>query len=304
MDQILLEEEKESKKQYRFSLWWVEHRATLKKAGLVLLIIFDGVLGLFVLWSLLDSFALSYGKEQSAVAQSVVLNQEDLHAYTNARVAEPLIISNDRFFDIGNRRYDVYAQIENNNSDWWAEFSYQFVYDGGKTNIQKGFILPGEKKPVAELAMELDAPPTNVQLQFQDVDWHRVNHHDVGDYAKWFKDRMDLKVQNPTLIQNTTGDPSSLVKTTFTVRNDSAFSYYQPIFYLLLKRGSSVTGVNRVTLQSLDSGASQDVTVNWFGTVPSVSQVEVIPEINIFDIKLYKPLVGESSADTRARIFQ
>jgi hypothetical protein len=52
----------------------------------------------------------------------------------------------------------------------------------------------------------------------------------------------------------------------------------------------------------LDSGEEIDVGVNWFGTLPSVSKVEVIPEINIFDIDTYKSLAGETTRDTRTRV--
>ena len=61
-------------------------------------------------------------------------------------------------------------------------------------------------------------------------------------------------------------------------------------------------GVNRTTLSALESGDEIEVAVNWFGSLPSVSSVEVVPEINLFDLDAYKALQGESTRDTRTRV--
>ena len=63
-----------------------------------------------------------------------------------------------------------------------------------------------------------------------------------------------------------------------------------------------MVGVNRTSLSSLESGVEEEVTVNWFGTLPSVSEVQIVPELNIFDLEVYKPLQGESTRDTRTRV--
>ncbi len=292
---ILLQEEKQDSKQYRRTLWWVEHRERLGKIGIILLVILDSCLVLFVAWSMLDAFLISAGKARRSLIESVTLNQDDLHAYTVARAATPISVSEVRAFVSANNKYDFYTELENANTDWWAEFEYQFVFDGGSTAVKQGFILPESKKPLAELAFSSTAGIVNAQFQFQSISWHRLDRHVISDYTKWSQDRLDLEILNPTVIQ----DASGPVRTTFTVRNHTAFSYYNPTFYLLLKRGA-VVAVNKTTLQSLAPGESQDVVVNWFGTVPSASQVEIIPDLNLFNPTLYKPLVGSPTIDTRS----
>ena len=297
---ILLQAEKQDSKLYRRTLWWVEHRDRLGKIGIILLMIFDACLVLFVLWSLADAFLLSAGAERRALVDAVSLNQEDLHAYTVARAATPISLSNAQAFALGNNKYDFYVSLENTNEDWWAEFEYQFVYDGGSTPVKKGFILPASSKPVTELAFSSEAAVVNAQFQFQTISWHRIDHKVIKDYATWSKDRLGLEILNPTLTQDTTIDAKGLFRTTFTVRNRTAFSYNNPSFHLLLKRGAAVVAVNKTTLQSLAPGEAQDVVVNWFGSVPSASQVEIIPDLNLFDPMLYKELVGSPTIDTRS----
>jgi hypothetical protein len=65
-----------------------------------------------------------------------------------------------------------------------------------------------------------------------------------------------------------------------------------------------VVGVNRATLSELESGEATEVVLNWFGTLPSVSEVDVVVELNLFDLSIYKPLEGESTRDTRTRVFE
>lgn len=299
MDQILLEEEKESKKQYRFSLWWVNHRDQLKKIGLGILIGIDAMMVVVVFWGFLDSFAISYGKEQLAVAETVMYNQEDLRVYSVARAASPLVESDTRIFAIGDQRFDFYSNVENPNSDWWAEFTYKFTYDGGETKPVKSFILPNKTKPVVELGITSATLLRDVTFQILDTTWHRIDHTYIKDYSTWEKDRLNLEVKDAIYSETTKIEDKLIGRTSFSVENKTAFSYYHPTFYVLLKKGSSVVGVNRIVLETLESGSTQQVDLNWFGVLPSVSQIEVIPDINLFNPLSYQALGGISTIDTR-----
>ena len=299
-DNLLLQEEKEDSKQYRKTLWWVEHREGLVKLGMILLAIFDASLILFVGWSAIETFFLSAGPERRSLIESVSNNQEDLRAYTVARAAAEISVTDSQVFSSGENKYDFYAQLENPNADWWAEFQYQFVFDGGSTSVKKGFILPGSSKPVVELAFPSTEGVANAAFQFQRVSWHRIDRHVIPDYEKWSQDRLGLEIKDPTIMQDDTVGANGLFRTTFTVRNNTAFSFDHPTFYLLLKRGPNVLGVNQMVLQTLSSGESRDLVVNWFGVTPSASLVEVVPDLNIFDASSYKSLQGSSTIDTRS----
>ena len=303
MNDFLLEEEKEFKRFYKLSLWWVENRALLKKIGIGTLIAFDAVLLLFILWNVLDVMAINYGKEQLEVEKAVVLNQSDLHSYTLANAAAALENDVVRVFSIGGDRYDFYTSLTNVNSDWWAEFTYKFVYSGGETEPMQGFILPNQEKPVVSLAHEFDQSIRVGTFEFVDVDWHRVDNKLISDYEDWSSNRLDIEISNQKHTRETQFENQTFGRTSFVASNNTAYSYYDPVFYILLKRGSSVVGVNQATFQSFESGKNEDVVVNWFGTLPSVSNVDIFLDLNIFDIKTYKPLTGETSFDTRTRAF-
>ncbi|TAL50470.1 hypothetical protein EPN81_02690 [Patescibacteria group bacterium] len=300
---LLLQEEKEFKRFYKVSLWWVTYRAALRRIGFALFIAFDALLLLFGGWHLLDAFAISYGAEQYTVWQMVGLGQTDLHVYTLENAASDLEAGDGRVISIGDGRYDLYTTLVNSNDEWWAEFTYAFLIDGQQTESRAGFILPTQEKPVAELAVESVSPIQSANLVIENVRWHRVDRRYIPDYPTWASDRLNFLISASSFEQETRFDGETFGRTTFTIENDTAYSYYDVGLFVLLLRGNSVVGVNRTTLSSLESGVEAEVTVNWFGTLPSVSQVQIIPELNIFDLEVYKPLQGESTRDTRTRVF-
>jgi hypothetical protein len=291
---------------YRFSKWFVTNRELLKKIGYGVFIAFDAALVLFVVWHLLDAYVISYSKENAAVTQMVSVGHADLRAYTQASAADPLILGSASTFSLGEGKYDFYATLANPNEEWWADFTYSFTGSAEEEEEEPervtGFILPGEEKPLVALGVELEGAPRGANLVVTDLAWHRVDRHLVGDYAEWYRDRFNLLIEDAAWNLDTEKTPPT-GSVGFSVTNDSPFSYYDPVFYTLLKRGSRVVGVNRTRLSDLNSYETRMVDLSWFGAIPDVSQVEVIPEINIFDVGVYKPLEGETTQDTRTRVF-
>ncbi len=298
-EHILLEEEKEFKRFYRVSLWWVEHRVLLRRIVYGICIAFDVVLWSFVLWTFLSSFLFRASDEQLEVAKLAVLGQQDLHAYTVSHRAEDVLMSTIRVFPLGTGRYDFYTEVTNPNADWWVEFDYQFLYSSGTTVVTKGFLLPGQQKPLVALAVNSSTPVTQAQIELTNIFWHRIDHHQIVEYETWQQDRLNISIINPVFTQETSLSGDLVGRTTFTVKNTTAFSYADPEFYVLLKKGSSVVGVNRATVTSLLAGEETEIVLNWFGVLPSVTSVEVLPDIELFDVHVYLKPVSESSLDTR-----
>ena len=300
-ENVLLEAEKDYQKQYRKSKWWIEHRDGLRRAGIVAFIVVDALFVAFAGWAFVDAYLVSYADEKRAVLELASYGQSDLHAYAVARAAKDLKIVTPTATVSSEGKYDLYATIANPNDDWWAEFTYAFTSSAGDTEPASGFVLPGEEKPVVAYAVEASATPRSASLVISDVVWHRVDHHVTGDLERWMTDRLNFVVENAA-FERVDLDGETLGRVTFAVKNDSAYSYYEPAFTATLLRGSSVVGVTGTTLSELDAGEEQEVVINWFGTIPSVNKVEVSVSVNPFDISSYKPLEGETTEDTRTRI--
>lgn len=300
----LKEEEKEFRRFYRLSLWWVEHRDGLRKTGLWLFVIAEALLAVWVVWMFASVYVIGPTQERPHFDFLVNGGQQDLRAYSSAQAAEPLESEPVSVFSLGEGRYDLFTFVVNPNKDWYATFTYRFVSSDIRSGAQRVSILPDEEKPLAAFAIEATSPPRGGELEISDVVWHRIDAHVIQDIESWKEERLALAISEAVLTQEDVLENKPLTRTTFRVENKTGFSYYDPQFFLLLKRGGRVVGVNQTILDSLDAGEQKEVVVNWFGAVASAAQVEIIPQIDLFSLATYKPLQGEASIDTRTRVFQ
>lgn len=275
---------------YKISLWWVNNKEKLKKIAYGLVIAVEAVFMSFILWTMIDSFLISYEREQRAVGEMVAFGQQELNAYTVARAAKPLEYGGVSVLATGSGRYDLYISVNNSNPEWWADIVYKFTSASWETEEQRGFILPGEEKPIIVFAQSSESVPRSVSFEMLEVNWHRVDRHAVGPYETWYQDRMSFDIRDITVLKDVEIDTKMIGRVSFTIENRGAYSFYDPDFIILLKRGASVVGVNSITLSSLEAGEIQNVAVNWFDPMPSSSKVEILPNINLFDDNIYKTL--------------
>lgn len=301
---FLKEEEKGFKTFYKRSLWWVEHRALLRRIGVIVLAVFDAALLLFSGWTFLDAFVVSVDREDRAVAEVAVVGQTETRNFSIAHAADAMSLGEVQIFTTGDKRYDFYTTLANPNREWYAEFRYTFVIADAETEELSGFILPGEEKPLTYFAYEADSRPSSVRFNIHDLAWHRVDPHAISDYDTWYADRFGWSITNPLFSRDLAIDKEEIGRISFTVSNATAFSYWEPEFYVLLLRGNSVAGVTRTTIDRFESGETREVMINWFGTIPAVTKLEVIPAVNLFDPDAYMPLVGETSSDIRERVLR
>jgi hypothetical protein len=300
---FLKEEEQEFKRFYRLSSWWVNNRGRVRQAGLGLFFALDFALVAFAGWTFLDSFAVSYAQERLAVAEMVAYGQEDLNARTRAEAAVPLEPGTVTVLAVEDGAVDLYAPLVNANQDWWAEITYVFRAGEVATTPKKTFVLPAQEKQLLVFNTKDLGGARTAEVELQETIWHRVDRHLTGEPTNWLEDRLSMTIKDAAFQTDIPLDGKTIGRASFTVTNSTAFSYYDVPFVILLRRGSSVVGVNGTTIASLDAGATQDVSVNWFGALPSASTVEVVLDLNPFDLGVYKPLSGETTSDTRTRVF-
>lgn len=279
-------EYEQTEKRYKLSVWWVNNRALLKKIGLIIWAAIDAVLILFALWVIVDTYLISYESER-ALSFGFGINQETRRQVNEYSAPEPVIVSSDvSVFSTGDGRYDFYGTIENTNDDYWMEFTYHFAYSGGQTDAQVGYVYPLEQKPVIELAYESESRPTSATLVIEDYDWNFIDPHEIADFDAWRAERIDFDVTDSEYT--TALDLEDVVgRSTFTILNDSAYSYWEPEFYVLLYRGGSVVAVTKTAIPEFMAGETRTIDQNWFGSISSVTKVEAVPEIQLFDSSVY-----------------
>lgn len=268
--------------------WWVTHRIQVKKAGTIVLGVFGTLLCLYGAYGFIDWFFITGPRERAEIAL-LTRNLTDYKAFREAHKPQDVEIDSAESLSAGSDSQDVFARVENPNTEWWVEFDYRFTVPGAELPIRHGFLLPGEAGYLRDLGVKA-ARTGSPELAVTNVAWHRVDAHRIQpNYPSWAATRLQFDVKDVAFTPPAPQDPLAISRATFTVVNNSAFSYWNVTFFVALKAGSAIVGVNSVAISELRAGESRQVDASWFNDLPHVDTVEVTPEVNVLDTRVYIP---------------
>ncbi len=276
-----------SEKQLKFGYWFVTHKLQLKRGLEFALMAVSAGLFLFTIAMLVKLFLVedtAFRAMQRQASQNLVNP-----AVIAARVPKPLSVKTSAALEGGKGTSDAYAEITNPNKDSWASWTGQFSAQGATTTPRREFILPGETKPVVDLGIE-SPRLTGLKYEIRDLAWHRVDRHDIPDYAAYRDNRLRFDIKDVVFTSAPSPDGKSTVsRVSFTVVNGSAYNYWTVRFIARLYRGTSIAAVNTVELQAMKTGETRKVEMAWVQDLQAISKPEVIPDVNILDLSVYMP---------------
>lgn len=273
-----------SEKELRWSYWWVTHRDQVGKAAIGAFIAFDAVLVLFGAWGFVDWLALGGLDEERAMRQFTSGSYASLGGSGDVqeiRIGAPIVLS------AGKGKLDALVTVENVNARYWAEIEYRFVAGGVELPERESFVLPGQAKYLAELGIPSDAGGS-VELRVTRRAWHPIETFGAEDYQALLDTRLNIEVQNAKFIPADPLATNPVSISTFTIRNGTAFGYYDIGLMVLLYRGDAIVGATRAGVDRLRPGERRNVDLFWYQSLGQVTRVEVIPDINIFDPGVYR----------------
>lgn len=276
-----------TEKQLKFGYWFTTHKGLLRRIGYGIFIVADVVLVGFALYGFVDHFLISWNRDmvlRRDLGRAIFSNE-----VVQATAPDALLVKQTSVFRSGEGRYDFLAVVQNPNEDWYATFIYQFVSGETVTSEQEGFILPQEEKYVTQFATPFAGAPRETEFRIIDIDWRRVNRRVIRDYAIWKNERLRPIVSNVVHTQNATGLAAGISRTSFDVKNPTAFGYWQIGLAVALLRGTTPVAVNYIALDRFESGETRSVDVHWFEPLPSASTVDIRSEVNLFDPSVYLP---------------
>lgn len=253
----------------RFSYWYITHKLLLRKIFIISLAIAGFLIWFYVIWQL-AFFGVYYQIEKYATNNLIFKDNANLLVISSL---SPIALSVSSLMILPGESglNDYLSEVANNNRNWLATFDYQFI-DGGKTYTQKGFVLPLEKK----FLMDLSVPGNISQLKLTNLKWQRV-----ANPPAVYESRYKFKVDNEDFIASQdSGQPSRLV---FDLTNDSPFNYWQVGVQTFLYSGGNLVSVNYLVLEQFKAGEKRPVQLNWTNRLPRITNMEIIPEVNIFD---------------------
>ena len=274
-----------SEKQLKWGYWFVTHKVLLRRILIVVLILADAAMVGFAGYGLVMDYLGAPAREQmmASLAKNFLNPLEH-----EAQSAKPITVSNPQVLVSGGK-YDFVAQASNPNKDFVAHFSYRFVAGSFATDYKPGFILPGEQKFIAELSVASASRPSGATLEIDDVAWKRVDKHEIPVWKSYAFEHLNMPV---TDIAYTPGieivpGKSEIGRTSFTLTNSTGYGYYGLHILVLMYRGPALAAVNATVFPTIGPGESKSGEVTWYEDYGAISQIKVVPEIDITDPSVY-----------------
>lgn len=278
-----------TEKQLKWAYWWVRNKVRIRQVFTAILGIFAFSLVAYAGFGFLDWFFVSGVRERANLAQTIATGTP-LATWRDYGAKQVVLFDSPVILSAGEGRYDIFSRATNPNDEWMVEFDYRFDAGGVSIQAKPGFLLPGETKNLHALGVKSDSRPSSPEIEITNLRWNRIDPHLARpDYRTWSVSRLDLRIVD---AEYTPPDPSDMLpisRADFTIENHTAFSYYTVGFFVSLFSGQKIAGVNYVTISELRAGEQRSVEATWFNSLPNVTRVEVEPEVNILDERVYIP---------------
>jgi len=264
-------------KQLGIAYWYVTHKLLLKNILIAFLIVLDFCVIAFNVYLLVLNLSLNQ-KSYQANLVSLISTNPSYAISRQAILPKPIQVGQITTYpDMKN--YDIVAEISNPNDKWLATFDYQFKIGQNLTEKRSGFIFPSEQKKVLDLAVESGNAAS--ELIISNTQWQKEI-----DFATIYKEKFKFNVSDIKFIPGSElgiGQQGSVSRATFTVANDTAYSYKNVDFILWLEASGQITAVNLANSGEFLAGQTKQLESTFFQRLPRITSVEVVPEVNIFD---------------------
>ncbi len=271
-----------SDQELKIASFWVRNKPLFKRIGYGALIGISSALWLFVAWSLLDAYAISYPRE-ARIPRIITSNQVTIESLRTFE-PDPIQTSDTNVFDTTDGRKDLLVEITNPNEKWAATFTYRFNIGGALTPERKGFILPMSQSYITELGYTPETNARTAELAVENIEWMRVTPDDVGaSYVEFSERRLDFSFDEITYENDLDFNGQKIGQTSFILNNHSPYGYWNTDLTVILYRADRPVGVTTITERELRPGENRPIKINWFDNISGVSKTEIRANVNILD---------------------
>lgn len=264
--------------------WVLRRKELFKKIGFFALFFFDFVF-IYILGISLVNYNSSSIQFKGMIADlargASAVSWEAVHAHTSPRqlnVVDPTVLPQ------GGNMYDLYARLVNTNTDWGGlEVVYHFEVNGQPLEQHRTAIAPQESKPVFHFNLERSSAPRTVRVVIDSINWERPESADLVAAQD------ELQVEQVRFVR---GDANTFDRVTFLAVNNSPFGFWQAGFAVVAINGTTPVGVHYITVEDWEAQSGKQAQAVWFHALPGVSRVEVMPDVNVMDLDVVKPISG------------
>jgi hypothetical protein len=278
-----------SMKTLEAGLWWAKNRRVLRITLITFLILVSIVTWGYSLYGLGSYLLVGMNADNQTIKnfmQSNLIGQN----YLDQGLSKNLTLSSVGYL-ANDSKYDLYLQATNPNARWWTTFDYCFSRPNGEKSCGSDFILPGENKYILSLGQTFSADPGDINFSYNNVSWNKINNHVIADRTNYRAEHLNVAVKNQLFTpaeSNAASEKISLNSLTFTLINNSAYSYWEMPMSIILTNGRRIVYINHYTISDFISYESRDVKITWPGTVSGVTNINITPDVNILDQGVYQ----------------
>ena len=279
-----------SLREMNFGLWLSEHRKIFLKSITIFLIILCAFFFIYSSYNLVVYFLSgdpNAGSDTSAVPTSPRQLTADLQI-------SPLAVFS------GDESSDLAVKLQNPNSKFMGSFKYCFTLAGNNLSCGNGFIMPGEDKYILALGQNLPGSQSEAEFKLTDIFWRRIDAHQIPDWNSFASDHLNFPVSAINFSSGSSNNLSekiSLNNLSFSIQNQTPYSYYEVPVNILLFNGEELVGVNRYVLENFLAGERRDIKISWPGSLSAVNRTEIKPDLDILDDQIYLKYQGTPATD-------
>jgi hypothetical protein len=270
-----------SNNQLALSVWLLKHKESFASMGMFALVLWCVVTVGYSTYRWTEYAVLGYWQDKRLLSESASLVQsygEAQSLYT----AQPLKISAPSVITSADDTYDLVSIITNPNTRHVAFVTFTYALSNTTTPTKTIAILPGQKQVAAELGFDTTVYPNRPALRIISTKWQRISPLDVFDVPTYTKQR--LRIETTDVSHTPAGSLSGPTdRLLFTLRNQSAYSFYQVNGYIAVYTGSSIVGIRPLTLDRFLSEEAREFDIRFLSSLGQVDNIEFFPLINIFD---------------------
>jgi len=272
-------------KQLRFARWYLSH----KRRFYQILVGFLGVFNLIVLAAALYQFIIyvALTEVHELMLKELTFERIDYVSLNRHFAPDDLIIGEKTLvYYPGTQQYDLVVKVKNPNGQWRIPvIEYYFFWGDKRTNPKESFILPNQEKYLFVFRQAIEGEPANLGVAFSKIDWRRVRPTEQSPLQILSKlEVSDIELGFAVPEQKMI----SLPKILFKIKNHSVYNFWQVNFIVILYQGNKIVGVNILPVKRLLSNEERQIELNW-PSIPYSTEIQVIPEIDIFDPTIFIP---------------
>lgn len=268
------------------SYWYVTHRILLRKIGIGTLMVISLGLLLYGVISLINFYS---GGEKQIDQLTSQVSQERLNVELLAEANKPknLSVGETQVLRGKTGFVDLVVEIANPNQQWTVQsLDFYFLIGEEKTEIKQAFILPGELKYLVFFNYPSNSTAINAQLVIENIKWEKIS-----DFQPMKDQMLNFSYENASVLSSSASGlsaESTISTVSFDVLNKTSFSFRNPHFIILLSRGNQLIAVADTYVDGLATGERRTEKINLFQNLPSSTQLQVVPDINILDPDTFK----------------